>query len=47
MKTIKYVPRFATGPRVENLMHADLRPSPDVTSFIRKYIAQGESGVKR
>jgi tripartite-type tricarboxylate transporter receptor subunit TctC len=47
LTTIKYVPRFAEGDRAEGLVRAALNPAPDVVSFIRAYIAQGETGKKR
>ena len=47
MRTIKFVPRFASGPRLETLVRADLKPDPAVVAFIKDYIAEGERGKKR
>ena len=44
-KTIKYVPRFLTGPKIEKLFFDSMRVDPKLKAFIQDYIEQGKAMV--
>ena len=44
-KTIKYVPRFLTGPRIEKIFFESMRVDPKLKAFIHDYIDKGKAMV--
>ena len=47
IKTIKFVPRFLMGPKIEKIFYDSMRVDAKMKSFIQDYIEQGKAMVGR
>lgn len=45
LNTIKFVPRFPMGPKIERVFRDTLTPDPNIKAFILDYIEQGKAMV--